>query len=150
MRKLAGPVSRTRTLLLLTNQIREKVGVMFGSPETTPGGRALKFYASQRLDIRRIETIKEANAPVANRVRVKVVKNKVATPLRTAEFNLRYGEGIDTAAEALDAGIQLGLVTKSGSWFNVGAERAHGYEAARQIVKADAELQADIRKRTLP
>jgi recombination protein RecA len=150
MRKLAGPVRHTNTLLLFTNQIREKIGVMFGSPETTPGGRALKFYCSQRLDIRRIETLKEANAPVANRVRVKVVKNKVASPLTVAEFTIRYGTGIDVAAETLELGLTHKLITKSGSWFNVGSERAHGEAQARELLRLNDPLTAEIRKHALP
>lgn len=134
MRKLAGPASRTGTLIVFTNQIREKIGVMFGSPETTPGGRALRFYASQRLDIRRIETVKDGTEAVANRVRVKVVKNKVAIPLRQAEFTIRFGEGIDLAGEVLDAEILAGTVAKTGAWFTVDGERYQGREAARAAV----------------
>lgn len=147
MRKLQGVCRRTDTLLIFTNQIRERVGVMFGSPETTPGGRALRFAASQRLDIRRIETLKEGNAPVANRVRVKVTKNKVASPLQVAEFTIRYGQGIDSAAETLELGLACGLITKSGSWFTIGDQRAHGASEARQLI--DVPLAAQIRKRAL-
>ena len=123
MRKLAGNLNRTGTLCILTNQIREKVGVMFGSPETQPGGRALKFYASQRLDIRRIETLKEGTEAVGNRVRVKVVKNKLAAPFRQAEFDIEFGKGISTSGCLLDLGLEQSIVSKSGSFFSYGESR---------------------------
>jgi recombination protein RecA len=123
MRKLAGNLNRTQTLCVLTNQIREKVGVMFGSPETQPGGRALKFYASQRLDIRRIETLKDGTEAVGNRVRVKVVKNKMAPPFRQAEFDIEFGKGISTSGCLLDLGLEHSIVAKSGSFFSYGDER---------------------------
>ena len=123
MRKLAGNLNRTQTLCVLTNQIREKVGVMFGSPETQPGGRALKFYASQRLDIRRIETLKDGTEAVGNRVRVKVVKNKVAAPFRQAEFDIEFGRGISTSGCLLDLGLEHNIVAKSGSFFSYGNDR---------------------------
>src|SRR3989440_4273786 len=123
MRKLAANLNRTQTLCILTNQIREKVGVMFGSPETQPGGRALKFYASQRLDIRRIETLKDGTEAVGNRVRVKVVKNKVAAPFRQAEFDIEFGKGISGAGCILDLGLEHDVVSKSGSFFSYGDER---------------------------
>src|SRR6058998_3943297 len=123
MRKLTGLLNRTQTLCVFTNQIREKVGVMFGSPETTSGGRALKFYSSQRLDIRRIETLKDGTEAVGNKVRVKVVKNKVAAPFRQAEFDIEFGRGISTSGCLLDLGIEHNVVAKSGSFFSYGDER---------------------------
>jgi recombination protein RecA len=123
MRKIAGNLSRTGTLFILTNQIREKIGVMFGSPETQPGGRALKFYASQRLDIRRIETLKDGTEAVGNRVRVKVVKNKVAAPFRQAEFDIEFGRGISTSGCLLDLGVEHRIVSKSGSFFSYAEDR---------------------------
>jgi recombination protein RecA len=123
LRKLAGTLNRTDTICLFTNQLREKIGVMFGSPEVTPGGRALKFYASIRLDIRRIETLKEGVEAVGNRIRVKVVKNKVAPPFRQAEFDIMYGTGFSWESTVLDVGIERKIVTKSGSYFSFGDER---------------------------
>ncbi len=123
LRKLAGTLNRTDTICLFTNQLREKIGVMFGNPETTPGGRALKFYSSVRLDIRRIETLKEGVEAIGNRVRVKVVKNKVAPPFKQAEFDVMYGQGISWEGTVLDAGVERKIVQKSGSYFSVGDER---------------------------
>ena len=145
MRKLAGNLNRSGTLCVFTNQIREKVGVMFGSPETQPGGRALKFYASQRLDIRRIETLKEGTEAVGNRVRVKVVKNKVAAPFKQAEFDIEFGKGISGAGCILDLGIEHGVVTKSGSFFSYGDERlGQGRNNAKAYLNEHVEVAKEI------
>ena len=145
MRKLAGNLNRTQTLCLFVNQIREKVGVMFGSPETQPGGRALKFYSSQRLDIRRIETLKEGTEAVGNRVRVKVVKNKVAAPFRQAEFDIEFGKGISAAGCILDLGIEHNVVTKSGSFFSYGDERlGQGRNNAKSYLDEHVEVAKEI------
>src|ERR687892_538294 len=145
MRKLAGNLNRANTLCVFTNQIREKVGVMFGSPETQPGGRALKFYASARLDIRRIETLKEGTEAIGNRVRVKVVKNKVAAPFRQAEFDIEFGKGISTAGCILDLGLEHGIVTKSGSFFSYGDERlGQGRANAKAYLNEHREIAAEI------
>ncbi len=145
LRKLTGAVSRSNTALVFTNQLREKIGVMFGNPETTPGGRALKFYASVRLDIRRVETIKSGTESVGNRVRVKVVKNKVAPPFRVAEFDVMYGEGISREGGLLDVGVALDVVTKTGAWFTFGDTRlGQGREAAKEFLKANAALATEI------
>ena len=145
MRKLAGNLNRTQTLCIFTNQIREKVGVMFGSPETQPGGRALKFYASQRLDIRRIETLKEGTEAVGNRVRVKVVKNKVAAPFRQAEFDIEFGKGFSTSGCLIDLGIEHNVVTKSGSFFSYGDERlGQGRNNAKAYLDEHVEVAKEI------
>ena len=146
MRKLAGNLNRTKTVCLFTNQIREKIGVQFGSPETQPGGRALKFYSSQRLDIRRIETLKEGTEAVGNRVRVKVVKNKVASPFRQAEFDIEYGVGISREGGLLDFGMEQDLVQKSGSFFSYGETRlGQGRNNAKQFLADNPELAAGDR-----
>ncbi len=145
MRKLAGNLNRTQTLCILTNQIREKVGVMFGSPETQPGGRALKFYASQRLDIRRIETLKDGTEAVGNRVRVKVVKNKVAAPFRQAEFDIEFGKGISTSGCLLDLGVEHNVLTKSGSFISYGEDRlGQGRAAAKAFLDANPTVAKEI------
>jgi recombination protein RecA len=145
MRKLAGNLNRTQTLCVLTNQIREKVGVTFGSPETQPGGRALKFYASQRLDIRRIETLKNGTEAVANRVRVKVVKNKVAAPFRQAEFDLVYGKGISRTGCLIDLGVEHGIISKSGASLSYGQQRlGQGRGNAKACLREHPALAAEI------
>jgi recombination protein RecA len=145
LRKLAGNLNRTKTVCLFTNQIREKIGVQFGSPETQPGGRALKFYSSQRLDIRRIETLKEGTEAVGNRVRVKVVKNKVAAPFRQAEFDIEYGVGISREGGLIDFGIEQDLVQKSGSFFSYGEVRlGQGRNNAKQFLQDNPELALEI------
>src|SRR5580765_2125221 len=145
MRKLAGNLNRTQTLCIFTNQIREKVGVMFGSPETQPGGRALKFYASQRLDIRRIETLKEGTEGVGNRVRGKVVKNKVAEPFRQAEFDIEFGKGVSTSGCILDLGLEHNVVSKSGSFFSYGDERlGQGRGNAKAFLDEHPEIAKEI------
>ena len=145
LRKLTGAVSRSNTALVFTNQLREKIGVMFGNPETTPGGRALKFYASVRLDIRRVETIKTGTESVGNRVRVKVVKNKVAPPFRVAEFDIMYAEGISREGGLLDVGVAMGVVDKTGAWFTFGETRlGQGREASKEFLKGNPAIAADI------
>ncbi|HKG37652.1 MAG TPA: recombinase RecA [Conexibacter sp.] len=148
MRKLTANLNRTQTLCMFTNQIREKVGVMFGSPETQPGGRALKFYSSQRLDIRRIETIKDGTEAVGNRVRVKVVKNKVAAPFKQAEFEIEFGRGISTTGCLIDYGIEHNIVTKSGSFFSYDGERlGQGRNNAKAFLREHPETARAIEDR---
>jgi recombination protein RecA len=148
MRKLAGNLNRADTLCVLTNQIREKIGVMFGPTETQPGGRALKFYASQRLDIRRIETLKEGTEAIGNRVRVKVVKNKVAAPFRQAEFDIEYGLGISSEGCILDLGIEHGIVQKSGSFFSYGEERlGQGRNNVKGYLRESPDVAREIERK---
>ena len=150
LRKLAGNLSRANTVCLFTNQIREKIGVQFGSPETQPGGRALKFYSSQRLDIRRIETLKEGTEAVGNRVRVKVVKNKVASPFRLAEFDIEYGQGISKEGSLIDLGIEHDLVQKSGSFFSYGELRlGQGRNNVKQFLAENPEVADEIERKIL-
>lgn len=145
MRKLTGIVSKSNTCLIFINQIREKIGVMFGSPETTSGGRALKFYSSVRADIRRIAAIKDGDTVIGNRTKVKVVKNKVAAPFREAEFDILYGEGISKEGDLLDMGVANNVVEKSGSWFSYKGERiGQGRETARQFLKDNQDIRARI------
>ena len=145
LRKLTGVVSKSKTCLIFINQIREKIGVMFGSPETTTGGRALKFYASVRIDIRRIAAIKDGDAIVGNRTKVKVVKNKLASPFREAEFDIVYGEGISKEGEMIDLGAQHNVIEKSGSWFSYKTERiGQGRENARQFLKDNPDIRHSV------
>ena len=145
LRKLTGVVSKSKTCLIFINQIREKIGVMFGNPETTTGGRALKFYASIRVDIRRIAAIKDGDAVVGNRTKVKVVKNKVASPFREAEFDIIYGEGISKEGDLLDLGVAQNLIEKSGSWYSYKGDRiGQGRENARQFLKDNADIRQGI------
>ncbi len=154
LRKLTGSIHRSRTCLIFTNQLREKIGVMFGNPETTTGGRALKFYASVRLDIRRIDSVKMGTDVVGSHVKVKVVKNKVAPPFRVAEFDIMYNAGISREGSLIDLGVELGLVKKSGAFFSYGETRlGQGREHAREFLKSNPELagqiEGEIRRQTL-
>lgn len=145
LRKLTGTLNRSRTIAVFINQLREKVGVVYGSPEVTPGGRALKFYASVRLDIRRIESIKDGTDVVGNRTRVKVVKNKVAPPFKTAEIDIMYGKGISREGSLLDVGVEQGLIKKSGAWFTYqGEQLGQGRENAKQFFRDNPALMAEI------
>lgn len=145
LRKLAGSLSKSNTTCIFINQLREKIGVMFGSPETTTGGRALKFYSSVRIDVRKAESMKKDGEFIGNRVRAKVVKNKVAPPFRQAEFDLMFGEGISKEGCILDMGVESGIVKKSGSWFNYGEERlGQGREAAKKSLRENPDLRNEI------
>ncbi|MGE4283825.1 MAG: recombinase RecA [Clostridia bacterium] len=145
LRKLAGVISKSNTTAIFINQLREKVGVMFGNPEVTPGGRALKFYASVRLDVRRIESLKQGNEVVGNRTRVKVVKNKVAPPFKEAEFDIMYGQGISKEGNILDTGVNIDIVDKSGAWFSYGDTRlGQGRENAKQFLRENPEVAREI------
>jgi recombination protein RecA len=147
MRKLNGNIAKTNTAAVFINQIREKIGVMYGSPETTPGGRALKFYASVMLDVRRIESLKSGSEMVGNRVKVKVAKNKVAPPFRQAEFDIMFGKGISRSGSILDIGVELGLINKSGSWFTYGDTRlGQGRDNAREWLDANPDVMAEIER----
>lgn len=148
LRKLSGAISKSNTIAIFINQIREKVGVMFGNPEVTPGGRALKFYASVRLDVRRTETLKQGNDVVGNRTRVKVVKNKVAPPFKQADFDIIYGEGISREGTLLDLGCDMDLIQKSGAWFSFGEERlGQGRENARQFLKEHKDIAGAVERK---
>ena len=147
LRKLTGSISRSRCMIIFINQIRMKIGVMFGNPETTTGGNALKFYASVRLDIRRIGSIKDRDTVVGSQTRVKVVKNKVAPPFRVVEFDIMYGEGVSKTGELIDLGAQAGVVEKSGAWFSYGGQRiGQGRENAKQFLKENPQVATEIEK----
>lgn len=145
LRKLAGSISKTNCIVIFINQLREKIGVSYGNPETTPGGRALKFYSSVRIDVRRIETMKVGTDMIGNRTRAKIVKNKVAPPFREAEFDIMYGEGISKLGELVDLGVKLDLVQKSGSWFSMGEIRlGQGRDAAKQFFRENPQVAQDL------
>ncbi len=148
LRKLTSTISKTNTTCIFINQLREKIGVMFGNPETTTGGNALKFYASVRLDIRRITTLKDGDTPIGNQVRVKIVKNKVAPPFRKAEFEITFGEGISHVGEIVDLGVELGIIKKSGSWFSYGETRlGQGRDAVKKIIKDNPDLADELEQK---
>jgi recombination protein RecA len=147
LRKLTGSISKAKTLVIFINQIRMKIGVMYGSPETTTGGNALKFYASVRLDIRRTGSVKQRDEIIGNNVRVKVVKNKVAPPFREVEFDIMYGEGISKLGEIIDLGVKAGVIEKSGSWYSFNSERiGQGRDNARDFLKAHPDVAAEIER----
>lgn len=148
LRKLTSTISKTNTTCIFINQLREKIGVMFGNPETTTGGNALKFYASVRLDIRRVTTLKDGDTPIGNQVRVKIVKNKVAPPFRKAEFEITFGEGISHVGEIVDLGVELGIIKKSGSWFSYGETRlGQGRDAVKKVIKDNPELSEELEQK---
>jgi recombination protein RecA len=148
LRKLTGALHNSKTTAIFINQLREKIGIMFGSPETTSGGKALKFYASVRLDVRRIETLKDGQEAVGNRTRVKVVKNKVAAPFKLAEFDIIYGQGISREGGLIDMGVEQGFVRKSGAWYTYdGDQLGQGKENARQFLRDNPDLADEIEKR---
>ena len=148
LRKLTSTISKTNTTCIFINQLREKIGVMFGNPETTTGGNALKFYASVRLDIRRVTTLKDGDTPIGNQVRVKIVKNKVAPPFRKAEFEITFGEGISHVGEIVDLGVELGIIKKSGSWFSYGETRlGQGRDAVKKVIKDNPKLSAELEEK---
>jgi recombination protein RecA len=148
LRKLAGALSNSGTTAIFINQLREKIGVMFGSPETTTGGKALKFYASVRLDVRRIETLKDGGEPVGNRTRVKVVKNKVAPPFKQAEFDILYGKGVSREGSLIDMGVEQGILRKSGAWYTYeGDQLGQGKENARKFLRDNPDIANEIEKR---
>jgi len=148
LRKITGRLSQTKTTAIFINQLREKIGVFFGSPETTTGGKALKFYASVRIDVRRIETLKEGTNPVGNRTRAKIVKNKMAPPFKQAEFDIIYGQGISREGGLIDMGVEHGIVKKSGAWFTYdGDQLGQGKENSRRFLRDNPELADEIERR---
>ncbi|MDY6912979.1 MAG: recombinase RecA [Planctomycetota bacterium] len=150
MRKLVGAIGKSRTCLIFINQIRMKIGIMFGNPETTPGGRALKFYSSVRLDIRRTSTIKEGDRAVGNRVRARVVKNKIAPPFKTAEFDIMFDSGISATGDLIDLGVEQGIVEKQGAWYSFGDVRlGQGRENSKSFLAANTDLAAELRRKIL-
>ncbi len=150
MRKLTATINKTNTTCIFINQLREKIGVMFGNPETTTGGNALKFYASVRLDIRRVSQIKDGDEVIGNSTRVKVIKNKVAPPFRKAEFDIMFGEGISRVGEIVDLGVEYGIIKKSGSWFSYGDTKlAQGRDAVKQLLKDNPELAAELESKIM-
>jgi recombination protein RecA len=150
LRKLAGTINRSQTTVIFINQLREKIGVMFGSPETTPGGRALKFYASVRIDVRRIEAIKVGTDNVGNRVRAKIAKNKVAPPFRLAEFDIMFGEGISREGSLLDVAVEEGIVQKAGAWYTYdGDQLGQGREKVKQFLRENPQLAVQLQDEVL-
>ncbi|RTR35651.1 recombinase RecA [Robertmurraya yapensis] len=148
LRKLSGAINKSKTIAIFINQVREKIGVMFGNPETTPGGRALKFYSSVRVEVRRSETLKQGNEMVGNKTKIKIVKNKVAPPFRTAEVDIMYGEGISKEGEIIDIGSDLEIVQKSGAWYSYNGERiGQGRENAKLFLKENPELRLEIQQK---
>ena len=148
LRKLTAVINKSKATAIFINQLREKVGIMFGNPETTPGGRALKFYASVRLDVRKVETMKKGDQVIGNRTKVKVVKNKVAPPFREAEFDIMYGEGISKEGNILDIASNLDIINKSGAWFSYNGERmAQGRDNAKQYLKDHPDILAEVEKK---
>ena len=144
LRKLAGCISKTNCIVIFINQLREKIGVMYGNPETTPGGRALKYFSSVRIDVRRIETLKNGSEMVGNRTKAKIVKNKLAPPFKEAEFDIMYGEGISKLGEIIDLGVKLGIIEKGGAWFTVAGERIQGRDSVKEFLKEHTEVCDEI------
>ena len=147
LRKLAGSISKTNCIVIFINQLREKIGVMYGNPETTPGGRALKYYSSVRIDVRRIETLKNGTEMIGNRTRAKIVKNKVAPPFREAEFDIMYGEGISKIGEIVDLAVKLDLIEKGGAWFTVGETRIQGRDNVKIYLKENPEIADELEEK---